>query len=507
MDYYRASALEAQRANQSLPVESGSVSRLFTISLAHPAVATLASPSPTRYRAGQSNSPRRHSIPAGKSGRRDSNPRPLEPHSIGSTEKTSVNTDKCRVIYFHAFTFVLVLWAIWGNVAAMPRRYTLSPVRSSWAGNHQWKVEIPARYSLNGKRQRSFFETRADAEVYAEEQRIRIQNFGTQGASILPPAHQEQAHNAIALLEPYGVSLNEVVQDWISRKKAAEASITYEAAMDAFMEWRKRSDSYVRSIRQTRNRLTLLHGKLLNTITPADLTRAMDGMPPSVRNFTLRILGGLFNFGAKRGFCADNPVRRMDLSQRDPTEIQIHTVEEIATIMAAAEKHQPALVPFLAVSFFCGIRRAEALRLDWSAIELHENFVKLPASITKTKQGRHIEISDNCHAWLAPHAKGQGRIFPHSENVLRDRLAELREQHNVRTIKHGPRHSFASYWLAQHGDINRLCRFLGHDDPETTFRHYAKAATAREAKRFWAVMPKKKQRGEKIVEFPAKGAA
>ena len=87
--------------------------------------------------------------------------------------------------------------------------------------------------------------------------------------------------------------------------------------------------------------------------------------------------------------------------------------------------------------------------------------------------------------------EGGRESLPFSENVLRDRLVDLREKHNVPTIKHGPRHSFASYWLAMHGDINQLCRFLGHDDPQTTFRHYAKAATKREAQKFWAVMPKK----------------
>ena len=388
----------------------------------------------------------------------------------------------------------------------MPRRATLKPSESSWAGNQKWKVEIPARYSATGNRERSFFATKQEAENYCAQVRTRLTNFGLQGAGILPPADHEQATNALELLKPYGISLNEVVQDWIARKKAAEASITYEAAMDAFLDWRKRSESYTRSIRQTRNRLAGLHGKMLNTITTADLTRSMDGMPPSVRNFTIRILGGLFNFGAKRGFCGDNPVRRLDLSQRDPTEIQLHTVEEVGRVMVAAEKHGAGLVPFLAVSFFGGVRRAEALRLDWSAIDLHENFVKLPAAITKTKQGRHIEISENCRAWLAPYVKETGRVFPYSGNVLRDRLADLREKHKVPTIKHGPRHSFASYWLAVHGDINQLCRFLGHDDPQTTFRHYAKAATKREAQKFWAIMPKAAKL-PKVVAFPRRGAA
>ena len=384
----------------------------------------------------------------------------------------------------------------------MPRRATLKPSESSWAGNQKWKVDIPARYSATGNRERSFFTTKQEAENYCAQVRTRLTNFGLQGAGILPPADYEQVTNALELLKPYGVSLNEVVQDWIARRKASEASITYEAAMNAFLDCRKRSASYTRSIRQTRNRLTLLHGKMLNAITPADLTRSMDGMLPSVRNFTMRILGGLFNFGAKRGLCGDNPVRRLDLSQREPVEIQLHTVEEVCWVMAAAENYAPMLVPFLALSFFTGLRRAEALRLDWSAVDLHENFVKLPAAITKTRQGRHIEISENCRAWLAPHAKEGGKVFPFSGNVLRDRLADLREKHGVPTIKHGARHSFASYWLALHGDTDKLCRFLGHDNPQTTFRHYAKAATKREAQRFWAIMPKT---APKVVVF--RGAA
>jgi integrase len=145
-------------------------------------------------------------------------------------------------------------------------------------------------------------------------------------------------------------------------------------------------------------------------------------------------------------------------------------------------------LPFLAVSFFCGLRRAEALRLDWSAVDLQESFVKLPAAITKKRQTRYIELSENCRAWLNTRAQHVGRVMPNSPDVLRKRLSRLKTQHQVHTIKHGPRHCFASYWLAEHGDINQLCRFIG-DEPETTFKHYAKAATKREAEKYWAIMP------------------
>ena len=152
---------------------------------------------------------------------------------------------------------------------------------------------------------------------FCEEQRIRLRNNGTAGMSALSVGQLAQAAAAFEQLKPHGVMLNEIVADWIMRRQAAVASIKFEAAMDAFMARDKRSPSYVRSIRQTRNRLELLHGRLLNTITPADLTLSMDRMPNSVRNFTIRILGGVFNFGIKRGYCSENPCKRLELARSE----------------------------------------------------------------------------------------------------------------------------------------------------------------------------------------------
>jgi hypothetical protein len=35
----------------------------------------------------------------------------------------------------------------------------------------------------------------------------------------------------------------------------------------------------------------------------------------TVRNFTIRILGGLFNFGVKRGYCVENQVGQAHSNQ------------------------------------------------------------------------------------------------------------------------------------------------------------------------------------------------
>lgn len=381
----------------------------------------------------------------------------------------------------------------------MPRTAKLHPIRTKWSGERGWKVEIPATLSEAGKRRRLFFATKLEAQTFCDFQKVRRGNRDIAGLTQLNVVQLAQASEAFEKLSPYKVSLLEVVEDWISRLDASSASKSFEACMDEFLQWGQRSPSYVKSIRQTRNRLTYLHGKLLNAITPADLTRALDPMTPSVRNFTIRILGGLFNYAIKRDYCSTNPCKKLDIIQREAVEIQIYSPAQVAAILASAERIQPELVPFLAVSFFCGIRRSEALRLEWSHVDLIENFVKLPASITKTKQGRHIEISANCVEWLSPFSRQEGKVAPFTEEVLRKKCAAVNRAAKVAVIKHGARHCFASYWLAKHGDINALCRSLGHDDPETTFKHYAKAATKRDAEIFWAIHPEK--RAANVLEF------
>jgi hypothetical protein len=51
------------------------------------------------------------------------------------------------------------------------------------------------------------------------------------------------------------------------------------------------------------------------------------------------------------------------------------------------------------------------------------------------------------------------------------------------------RHSFCSYWLAKHEDINRLVLLTGHDDPDTMWRHYHRGTRKADAEKFWAIRP------------------
>jgi len=66
------------------------------------------------------------------------------------------------------------------------------------------------------------------------------------------------------------------------------------------------------------------------------------------------------------------------------------------------------------------------------------------------------------------------------------------------------RHSYASYWLAEHSDINRLTLQMGHESAGMLWKHYHKASKRKDAERYWKITPR--DVGEKIVPITIKGA-
>ena len=73
-------------------------------------------------------------------------------------------------------------------------------------------------------------------------------------------------------------------------------------------------------------------------------------------------------------------------------------------------KRAPALIPFWAVRFFAGIREEEAVRMDWSMIDLAAGEIHLPDTVTKTGHSRTVKIEPALAAFLRPHVKTDGPI-------------------------------------------------------------------------------------------------
>jgi integrase len=360
-----------------------------------------------------------------------------------------------------------------------------------------WLVDIPATLAKDGKRSRRYFQSRNEAKDFCKHLRIRIAKHGT-GARILAPLQADIAARAFELLgELAPEKLVEAVREYMERHDVRASSVPFEDAFSKFANAQPRSPSYAQSLRQFRARLSALHGRLLCDITAGDIAEAMDDFPSSVFNYGLRILGGLFNWGCKRDWCGSNPIQKLDRRKLAPREVEIYSPAEVGQLLRAAD---PSLIPWLTTCMFAGLRSSEARKVVWGDFDFIENFIRVRAAVSKIHRPRAIPMEKNLRDWLIPLRRSDAELIaPQGANVLRKQLRSAHRIANVRQIKHGPRHCFASYLLARDQNIDALVLGLGHTDPKMLFGHYHRVASARDAEHFWSIRPK----ARKIISIAA----
>jgi len=101
---------------------------------------------------------------------------------------------------------------------------------------YPWLVNVPKSITGTGERERRYFTTKTHAETFCQQQRNRLENFGRNSNSMsLSPGQLEQAAMAFARL-PKGVSLNQVVSEYLARHDAVARSVTFKTMFERFVE-------------------------------------------------------------------------------------------------------------------------------------------------------------------------------------------------------------------------------------------------------------------------------
>ena len=380
----------------------------------------------------------------------------------------------------------------------MPKPPTLKPkLRSSrqQQGFAAWCVNVPPHLSSTGKRQQFFFASKTEAAVVCEQLKARKDNFGT-SLTALTPAKIAEAAEAYNLLEDRNVSLLTAVRAYLGIEDQRSASIPFRELCALYIESRgDRDREHLAGIRRTMNRFSSLHDRLVSDISHRDLEPLLNAIVPGGRNLQMRHLRAFFNYGIKHGYLSDNPISRLDFVNSSPKEVEVISPEDVARILEMALKNDLRLLPYLTLGFFCGIRPVGELNLlQWSDVDLQGRSVTIRYAVSKTKRRRFIRLSENAIAWLDAYRQrgGQceGPIVTYDKWTVRTRRQQNREAAGV---THWPnsamRHSYCSYWLAMHKDINKLVLQSGHTSVDTMWRHYHRGTTEAEAKKFWAIMP------------------
>ncbi|HYS05849.1 MAG TPA: site-specific integrase [Candidatus Dormibacteraeota bacterium] len=215
------------------------------------------------------------------------------------------------------------------------------------------------------------------------------------------------------------------------------------------------------------------------------LKRGAGTVSKSTVNREVAFLSRLFTWARDEAgiFAGDNPCRRLRFDEPEPDEDHYLTPEQADKLIAAAAPHAK---PILGLMFEVCSRKTETLMLEWSDVDLTPGAerVTFKAESTKSGKARTVPLTPVAIAILRELGRvrftSHNRVFTHrGRPITRIDSAWKTARKNAGlpswVTPHTTRHTGATWFRQNNGDLFRLKDILGHSDIRLTER-YAKAS-------------------------------
>src|SRR5579883_102217 len=213
-----------------------------------------------------------------------------------------------------------------------------------------------------------------------------------------------------------------------------------------------------------------------------------------------------------------NPADQIEVKRPDDQRERYLSAEEIATLKTCLDQKMYRagtrdinrtfyrLRMIVLIALTTGMRIGEVFGLTWSDLRYNEGLVGVRAKL-KGGKIRYAPLTPELATELRkyPAVLGEERLFPPKRGATGERqrvegsfetILELAGIQNFRF--HDLRHTFASWYMMNGGDLYELAKILGHSNIRMTER-YAKlgkthiARTGDTAQRMWKLMAKEEQ--------------
>jgi integrase len=296
---------------------------------------------------------------------------------------------------------------------------------------------------------------------------------------------------AIAIDEDFRTTQRKIVSGELPSDVDIERtfSVAAEAWIKALREAGSRSwDEYESRVR---NHLAVEFGSVpIVKIRKLEVVRWRDRISATVSasfvNALVGTLSSAFTWFVDQQWIAGNPCHRVKMLVR-PAKVfpWLQSLEQVTRLLSECT---PNIRTIVAVLVGTGMRLDEALHLHWDDIDLEHRLIAVHRGrrgMTKSGKLRWVPILDALLPVLREMRLQRGRnvlLWPGGRpgrplsqpSVWKPfkravEHAELDERMRV----HDLRHSFASLWLIDGGDIFDLSRILGHSSVTITERTYA----------------------------------
>ncbi len=343
-----------------------------------------------------------------------------------------------------------------------------------------------------GKRHSKAFDTQREA-VAAREQARATKRSIVAGTAAPPPEAK---------------TFGELADHWLT-VKAAKKSIRDDRSMINAHLRPHFGDAALPTINKAL--IDLLYTDLVGRFDPDGVLLQPGRVSKKTAWNILTLLGSMLREAKKQTWIASVPhVERPKLDQQDFAWIDVEQVGRLIT-QARADAAHPQLAPMIGVAAYAGLRAGEILGLTWDDVDFDARRISVRRSYddaeqgaehsTKSGQVRYVPVlglldpllrawRDVAPAspWLFPTRAGQPRQADdrHTKEYFHAALEAAgidgasvrggrknggRKRGRRAFTFHDLRHSFASNWMRQGGDIFTLSKILGHSSVTITMRY------------------------------------
>ena len=194
-----------------------------------------------------------------------------------------------------------------------------------------------------------------------------------------------------------------------------------------------------------------------------------------MRKYVYDIYGAAFKQAYKLKLISDNIMLMTDPIKHKRKQGNALTLEQQAAFlnMLQGDYMKPLFVFYL----LSGVRRAEALTIQWTDIDI--NAAQIHIHGTKTDgANRYIPLFPEIKALLDTLPKDSPFVFPYSSNAVNCHFKRLKAKHCFAFRVHDLRHTFATRCLENGISLNTIRKWLGHSNVSTTANIYTHVTTA-----------------------------